>query len=118
VLSRFSSFFLESKFKYTAKQYRAPERVITARQFNEASAENINLFEDNGSSFDFMPPPSGYLLWNVSTGVSLKSDKVRYDFRVAAENVLNTSYREYTNRFRYYADDLGRNFIISVKCIF
>jgi iron complex outermembrane receptor protein len=65
-----------------------------------------------------MQAPEGYLLWNVSTGISLKRDKLRYDFRIAAENILNTRYREYTNRFRYYADDLGRNFLVSIKCIF
>ncbi len=115
---RFNNFFFESKIKYTAKQRRAPKRTITAREFNEASEQNINLFEEDQSSFDFMPAPQGYFLWNVSTGISVKADKVRYDFRVTTENLLNTSYREYTNRFRYYADDLGRNFIISIKCFF
>jgi len=118
IFFRFNNFFFESKFKYTAKQGRTSKRIITARQFNEASEQNVNLFEQDQSSFDFMPAPQGYFLWNVSTGVSIKTDKVRYDFRVAAENLLNTSYREYTNRFRYYADDLGRNFIISIKCFF
>ena len=65
-----------------------------------------------------MPAPDGYFLWNVSSGISMKGKKVQYDFRIAAENILNNNYREYTNRFRYYADELGRNFVLSIKCIF
>ena len=30
-------------------------------------------------------------------------------------NIFNTSYREYLNRLRYFADDLGRNFMLQLK---
>jgi len=110
-------FFAEAKVKYVARQNRAP-RVITPRQINEAATQGIDLFGTDSRIFDFMDTPSGYLLLNVSTGFSIDRERVRYDVRLSAENVLNASYREYTNRFRYYADDLGRNFVISIKCIF
>jgi iron complex outermembrane recepter protein len=109
--------FVESKGKYISRQNRAP-RVITVGEINEAQEEGNDPFEGDNSNFDFMVPPSGYFLWNLSAGVSLRSEKNQYDIRIGSENLLNTTYREYTNRFRYYADDLGRNFIISVKCIF
>jgi iron complex outermembrane receptor protein len=92
--------------------------VVTVREINEAQEQGLDPFLDNHSNFDFMAPPPGYFLWSVAAGISLKGDKTRYDFRVGSENLLNTSYREYTNRFRYYADDLGRNLIVSIKCIF
>lgn len=114
---KLNRFFVESKVRYVTRQNRAP-RVITPRQIRDASDQNINLFSGNSNIFDFMEAPDGYALLNLSTGFSISRDKVRYDIRVAAENVLNTSYREYTNRFRYYADDLGRNFLISLKCNF
>ncbi len=110
-------FFVESKVKYVAKQNRAP-RVITPRQINEASIQGTDLFATNNEIFDFLQAPEGYALINLSTGFSIDRGKARYDFRISAENLLNTSYREYTNRFRYYADDMGRNFSVSVKCIF
>jgi iron complex outermembrane receptor protein len=110
-------FFVETKVKYVAEQHRAP-RTITPREFQEALENDTDPFGDDYSNFDFMDAPDGYVLLNVSTGFSIKREKTRYDFRMAAENLLNTSYREYTNRFRYYADDLGRNFIVSLKCIF
>ncbi|MBK5279034.1 MAG: cobalamin receptor protein, partial [Bacteroidia bacterium] len=111
------NFFIESKIKYVAKQHRAP-RVVTVREIQDANEMGMGLFAANSSNFDFMEAPAGYYLWNLSTGFSLNREKVRYDFRVAAENILNTTYREYTNRFRYYANDIGRNYVVSIKCIF
>lgn len=112
-----SNFFIETKSKFVDRQRRAP-RVITVQDINEAHQDGTDPFNGDNSNFDFMAPPPGYFLWDMAAGLSVRSGKNQYDFRIASENLLNTSYREYTNRFRYYADDVGRNFIISVKCIF
>jgi len=116
-LSFFRNFYVESKVKYVAKQTRAP-RVVTVREIEEAEEQHTDPFNGNTSNFDYMAAPEGYWLWNVAAGMSMKGRKVQYDFRIASENTLNTTYREYTNRFRYYADDLGGNIIFSLKCIF
>lgn len=110
-------FFVESNIKYTARQNRTP-RIITVREINEARNNGEDPLNGNPANFDFMAPPDGYFLWKMSTGFTVKSKNLTYDFRLSAENILNTSYREYTNRFRYYADDLGRNFTFSVRCVF
>jgi iron complex outermembrane receptor protein len=110
-------FFIDATVKYVDKQRRAP-RVITPREFQESQENDTDPFNGDYSNFDFMEAPPAYALINLSAGFSIKRDKVRYNFRATAENLLNTSYREYTNRFRYYADDLGRNFILSFKFIF
>lgn len=112
-----SHFYLESKVNYVARQGRAP-RVVTVSEIKTAQEQGEDLFGADPSNFDFLPAPSGYWLWNIATGFSVKREKVQYDFRLASENTLNQQYREYTNRFRYYADDLGRNIILSLKCIF
>ncbi|HEY4656201.1 MAG TPA: TonB-dependent receptor [Cyclobacteriaceae bacterium] len=111
------NFYVESKAKYVAKQTRAP-RVITVREIKEGQEQGIDPFNNGSPNFDFMASPSGYWLWNLSAGFSIKSRKLQYDFRIASENTLDQKYREYTNRFRYYADDPGRNIIFSFKCIF
>lgn len=113
----FKNFYIESKTLYIAKQTRAP-LVITVKEISEAQERNDDLFTDRSANFDFMAAPEGYWLWNLSAGASVKSRKAQYDFRIASENTLNQTYREYTNRFRYYAQDTGRNIILSVKCIF
>jgi iron complex outermembrane recepter protein len=116
-LLTFKNFYIESKVQYVAKQMRAP-RVITAREIDEARETNIDPFETDKRNFDFMAPPPAYWLWNLSAGISITTKCIQYDFRISSENTLNQTYREYTNRFRYYADDLGRNIIFSFKCIF
>lgn len=110
------NFYAEARLKFVARQGRAP-RTVTVREIKEADEQGIELFADD-RNFDFLPAPSGYALINLSSGFSIRSGGLKYDFRVVAENLLNTSYREYTNRFRYYADDLGRNFLLSVKLTF
>ena len=111
------NFFVESKTKYVSRQNRAP-RVVTVREINEAEEQGLDPFEEDDSNFDFMAAPDGYFLWNVAAGISVKGEKTQYDFRFGSENLLNTTYREYTNRFRYYADDLGRNFVVSINVFF
>lgn len=115
-LSVFKNFYIESRTKYVARQNRAPV-AISVREIREA-AEQEAVFNPGGSNFDFMTPPQGYWLWDLSAGVSIKREGIQYDFRIASENTLDETYREYTNRFRYYAYDPGRNFIFSFKCIF
>jgi iron complex outermembrane receptor protein len=34
---------------------------------------------------------------------------------LAVSNLLNTNYRDYLNRQRFFADDLGRNFTLQLK---
>lgn len=112
-----SQLYAEATIRYVDKQRRAP-RTITPRDFNEAIESDTDPFGGSDDNFDFMDAPPAYTLLNVAIGFSIKTAATRYDFRLAAENLFNASYREYTNRFRYYADDLGRNFVLSVKCTF
>ncbi|HEX8059543.1 MAG TPA: TonB-dependent receptor [Cyclobacteriaceae bacterium] len=109
--------FFESKWKYTMRQTRAP-RVIPIPVLKQYQETGTNPFQDDPSNFDFMAAPKGYFLWNVSAGIQVPTNKGRYEFRASIENLLNASYREYTNRFRYYANDLGSNFVVSAKYVF
>lgn len=111
------NFYVQAKARYTAKQKHAP-RVITPQQLQDASNAGIDLLALDNSNFDFAVAPNDYWLVNLSTGISLSAKGARYDFRIASENLLNTTYREYTNRFRYYADDRGRNIILSIQVNF
>jgi iron complex outermembrane recepter protein len=111
------SWYFEPRVKYVAEQKRAP-RFISVSQLNEANEQQVDLFAEDDSNFDFMKAPDAYTLLNASLGISLQNEKVKYDVRLSSENLLNTTYRDYTNRFRYYADDIGRNFVFSLKCIF
>jgi iron complex outermembrane recepter protein len=59
---------------------------------------------------DYAAPPRGYQLIQANWGIRLK----KIDLGVRITNAFNTAYRDYLNRFRYYADDQGRNISLRV----
>ena len=59
---------------------------------------------------DYAEPPAGYFLVNLNWGVKMS----RFDVNLRISNALNAAYRDYLNRFRYYADDQGRNISLKV----
>jgi iron complex outermembrane receptor protein len=67
---------------------------------------------------DYVAPPAGYSIFNANVGcaIPLGSHLLHTDFGV--QNLTNVTYRDYLNRFRYYADDLGINFILRLKLSF
>lgn len=67
---------------------------------------------------DFLPPPSGYFLLGASAGTSFKLTKATLRISVNGENLLNARYRDYLNRQRYFADDLGWNLSIRMNVSF
>jgi iron complex outermembrane receptor protein len=91
------------------------------------SFENITISLDNQYVFqqknilpsqDFVLPPDAYNLLNLQLSTDLKSIKKDVHFFAKAENLLNVTYRDYLNRQRYFADDIGINFIIGCRVKF
>ncbi len=75
----------------------------------------------NGSPIfrgDFAPPPAGYLLMGAETGLNVQVGKQPVSIILTGSNILNTAYRDYLNRFRYFADEPGRNLSLKVKLSF
>ncbi len=65
---------------------------------------------------DFTPPPAAYSLWNFQAGGTLPiTDKNQLELSVSIQNIFNTTYRDYLNRFRYYADDIGRQVSLRLR---
>ena len=61
---------------------------------------------------DYAVPPAAYQLWSLSGGTSfLFSKRNSLNVSLTVNNLTNALYKEYMNRFRYYAHDTGRNFI-------
>lgn len=65
-------------------------------------------------SLDYAPAPAAYAL----TALSLKLERRMADsprvasLSIGVDNLLDVRYRDYLNRFRYYADEPGRNISI------
>lgn len=65
---------------------------------------------------DISTPPPGYHLLHFKSHITLPiSNKTNLNMGLTVFNIFNTSYREYLNRLRYFADDLGRNFMLQIK---
>lgn len=81
------------------KQIRAPRTSYPKDVITDTSDKN----------FDFMPAPKGYSLLNVEIGTTIPANNHAFVVSISAENVLNKAYRNYMNRLRYFADDIGFN---------
>lgn len=58
---------------------------------------------------DYAPPPTAYALINFNAQTTIKVHKKPIQIGLTIFNVLNTSYRDYLNRFRYFFDEMGTN---------
>lgn len=67
---------------------------------------------------DFAPPPAGYTLFNVNAGFTTPFLRHLLTVNAGVTNIGNVAYRDYLNRFRYYADDLGANYVLRLKYSF
>ena len=61
---------------------------------------------------DISTPPKTYSLWNVQAGIDLAKN---FSAGLTVNNVFNTNYRDYMNRMRLFANDMGRNFILNLR---
>ncbi|MFT4679713.1 MAG: iron complex outermembrane receptor protein [Litorivivens sp.] len=67
---------------------------------------------------DFVAPPESYNLLGVRLAAEKQMRKIGVKLFVRADNLLNTSYRNYLNRQRYFADDLGFNLVVGINTSF
>lgn len=65
-------------------------------------------FDAKADLIDHTPP--AYQLWGAEVSANfVLRDGHHLHLLLTADNIFNLTYREYTNRFRYYAHDLGRD---------
>jgi iron complex outermembrane receptor protein len=95
-----------AKAKYLKNSYVAINTVSVLGQYRVP--ENV----------DYTNSPAGYHLVNVEMGTKISSKKYNFQIGITANNLLNTSYRDYLNRFRYFADEMGRNISLKIKINF
>ncbi len=69
---------------------------------------------------DFAPAPKAYTLFNFEAGIGLPINRKRSTIKLSLtiQNLLNTAYRDYLNRLRYFSDEVGRNVSIRLKYSF
>ncbi len=94
---------------YTFKQFQAPI-AISPKDLIDGS---ISINQDS-EIFDFKDAPDGYLLLDLSWKVNVND----LSFSFMVKNLLNKKYRSYLNHMRYFADEVGRNFIFNLSYSF
>jgi iron complex outermembrane recepter protein len=102
---KWKDFFASLNVQTVFQQARAP-RTILPRDV---------VTEDLTRTFDFMAPPETYFLFRIESGANLALDNRDLTVSFSVDNLFNNSYRNYMNRLRYYADEVGRNFSIRVN---
>ena len=87
--------FAQADVQFVARQSRLPQ--------------NFDVLDD-------LRPPADYTLVGAGIGATLPHTNMTVS--LSAENLLNRSYREYLDAFRYFLDRPGRNFILRVHIPF
>lgn len=86
--------FIQIGYQYITKQWRVPKNT------------------------DFSNPPNGYGLFGFYAGTNLVFGKQTIIVVLSATNVLNTTYRDYLDRFRYFADSPSSSYSLILKVPF
>lgn len=86
--------FVNTEFTYVAEQKRYPVGV------------------------DLIAPPPAYGLLDLNLGCEIHIGKQPLRISGSIYNALNTSYRDYLSRFRYYSLDPGINFVLRLAAPF
>ena len=107
----------ETKIRWVGIQNRAPQ-VITPREIIEAQKQGIDIIAQRPRNFDFAAAPNSYFLLSLGLGATWKLEKSKWDIRLSCDNLTSEAYREYTNRLRYFADDVGRNITLGIHFSF
>ena len=64
---------------------------------------------------DYAKPPSAYTLFDAEAGTDIYFGKQKMSVIFQVNNLFDVAYRDYLNRFRYFTDEMGRNFTFRLK---
>lgn len=92
------------------------EWVLRQNEFPNFNFETYIPTTEETVLVDISSPPPAYHLLHFKSDVTFNISKsIKSNIALSVFNLLNTSYRDYLNRLRYFADDLGRNFMLQLK---
>jgi len=110
--------YMPSNNLFTELNYQIPE---LGKFYNVGFQINSRyVFEQKKllPSQDYVAPPASYYLLGLRLSAEKQLPKLRLNMFVRAENLLNETYRDYLNRQRYFADELGFNLIVGINISF
>lgn len=98
----------------TTMEYEWPKWGVTFSSTLRYVAEQKRWDETQ----DFLAPPADYWLLDgeISKKITLMNKNLTLSLQI--NNVLNQKYRNYLNRQRYFADEMGRNSRFQIRWLF
>jgi len=90
--------------------------VFRQNEFPDTNFEIFIVEADQNVLVDVSTPPDAYHLINLRGQLDFDvSNRSTLEIALAVNNLFDTSYRNYLNRQRFFADDLGRNVSLQLK---
>lgn len=112
---------LTQKVGYAADWHRLKlelSHLLVARQTRYPDANfDTNIVVDGALTpvtVDISTPPSGYGLWNFYGEMTFAFARQTLTTGIGIQNIADKSYRNYLNRQRYFADEVGRNIMVQI----
>jgi iron complex outermembrane recepter protein len=100
--------FLELKSEIVLEQNRYPDNNFYTNIIVENELQEVLV--------DISTPPSAYHLLHFYSEMKFNTfKKMTTTVAFSVQNILNVSYRDYLNRQRFFADEIGRSFQIQLK---
>jgi iron complex outermembrane receptor protein len=92
------------------------EYVFRQNEFPNTDFEIYIPETETQEMVEVSSPPPAYHLLNFNSSIDFNfSEQSTLTVGFQITNMLNSSYRNYLNRMRLFADDLGRNFSVNIK---
>lgn len=92
------------------------ELSLEQKEFPNFNYEVLDQFTGERFEIDISSPPKGFHLIHFYSEMTLKMNKkTNLNIGLGVNNIFNTSYRNYLNSLRYFADELGRNIVLQLK---
>ena len=116
--------FMPPNSFYGSLTYRSTKTVKFTNNFkmedSEIEVSNRFVFEQKNilEAQDFVAPPSSYYLSGLKLSTNFIFPKYKIRCFVKADNLFNVAYRDYLNRQRYFADDIGRSITVGINAKF
>lgn len=109
-----------NSIRFTKKEWNKLELGLQSQYVfrqNEVPP-NISVFSPEQQQeviLNINTAPDAYHVLNFNSKMEFKLGKSTMTTSLLVNNLLHTNYREYLNRQRFFADDLGRNIILQLK---
>ncbi len=105
---------ISNEFTYSLKDSKQFSATYFSVELQNVLKQKRVPSDKNGKQ-DYKLPPDGYALLNANFSTSVKMGNLPLTIGIGARNILNTTYRDYLNSFRYFTDEMGRNISLRLK---